>query len=72
MPLAVKSSLVADTGTKKNMELKPKKKQAKRTNLAIFVLPQDLRDKIRREAYHTRRSMSDVVREALFVYFVNK
>jgi predicted DNA-binding protein len=41
----------------------------KKHNMRIFIIPKKLDEKLRREAYHTKRSRSDIVREALYVYF---
>lgn len=48
---------------------KKQTKKAKRPNVAIFLIPDDLKKLLKRESYRSQRSRSDIVREALYVYF---
>lgn len=48
------------------MKRKPTKKKKE---VSIFVIPKELRAMLRKEAYESERSRSDIVREALYVYF---
>lgn len=42
------------------------------TRKRIFILPVDMDERLRKEAYRTKRSRSDIVREALGEYFSYK
>lgn len=45
----------------------PNKKPKK--ELAIFILTKKLKEQLRKEAFRLKRSRSDIVREALYLYF---